>query len=147
MIEIIEGLPDNIVGLVVKGRVTKKDRSDILLPAIDKARDWHHRLRLYYEIRTRYPGAGWEEVGLGLDQPVVWERVAIVADTAWVRHAVTALRLVIPGEVRVFVTSQIPEALAWITGAALRRRRPAAVAGRAAARPFRPAPQYLHEAS
>jgi len=146
MIEIIEGLPDNIVGLVVKGRVTKKDRSDILLPAIDKARDWHHRLRLYYEIRTRYPGAGWEEVGLGLDQPVAWERVAIVADTAWVRHAVTALRLVIPGEVRVFVTSQIPEALAWITGEASRRRRPAAVAGRAAARPFRPAPQYLHEA-
>ena len=150
MIEIVEGLPDNVVGIVAKGRVTRKDCSDVLLPAVEKARDWHHRLRLYYEIRTRYPGAAWEEIGLGTGQAVPWERVAIVSDTAWIRHAVTALRLVLPGEIRVFVTSQIPEALAWITGAGFaRRRRPTAAAGAiatAGARSFQPAPQYLHEA-
>jgi len=62
MIEIIKGLPDNIVGIVVKGRVTKKDCSDVLLPALEKSLVWHHKLRLYYEIRSRYPGAAWEDL-------------------------------------------------------------------------------------
>ena len=149
MIEIIEGLPDNVVGLVAKGRVTKKDCAEVLVPAIDKALEWHHRLRLYYEIRTRFPGAGWEELSLGIGQMPLWERVAIVSDVAWIRHTVTALRLLIPSEVRLFATNQIPESLAWITDAAApaKKRRlamAAAVGPRSAEiRPFRPAPQYL----
>jgi hypothetical protein len=145
VIELIEGLPDNVVGIVAKGRVTKKDRTEVLIPAIEKALEWHHRLRLYYEIRTRYPGAAWEEVGLGVGDRVVWERVAIVSDVAWIRHTVTALRLLIPSEVRVFVASQIPEGLAWITDTELRRHRPAAT--KRDSRSFRPRPQYLHPIS
>jgi hypothetical protein len=149
VIEIIEGLPDNVVGLVAKGRVTKKDCADVLLPAIDKALEWHHRLRLYYEIRTRFPGAAWEEISLGVGHALLWERAAIVSDVAWIRHTVTALRLLIPSEVRLFATNQIPEGLAWITDApALRRRRfvrPAAKLEGAPGpdRSFRPPPQYL----
>jgi hypothetical protein len=142
VIEIVEGLPDNVVGVIAKGRVTNRDLSEVLAPAIEKALDWHHRLRLYYEIRTRYPGAGWDEAGLGLVRSVPWERVAIVCDAAWIRHSVTALRLLISSDVRVFVTSQIPESLAWITGSAPGRRRPASIAARTV-RSFQPPPQYL----
>lgn len=147
MIEIIEGLPDNVVGIVAKGRVTKKDVADTLLPAIDKALEWHHRLRLYYEIRTRFPGAAWEEISLGLGHSPLWERVAIVSDVAWIRHTVTALRLLIPSEVRVYATNQIPEGIAWVTDAPARKRRlvpmPAASLRGAETRSFRPLPQYL----
>jgi hypothetical protein len=148
VIEIIEGLPDNVVGIVAKGRVTKKDCSDVLIPAVEKALEWHHRLRLYYEIRTRYPGAAWEEVNLGIGQSMPWERVAIVSDVAWIRHTVTALRLLIPSDIRVFATNQIPESLTWITDrpAANKRRAapmPAANLRGAEVRSFRPAPQYL----
>jgi len=126
MIEIIEGLPDNIMGIIVKGRVTKKDCSDVLLPALEKSLVWHHKLRLYYEIRSRYPGAAWEEINLGI------------------RHTVQALRLLIPSEIRVFASSQIPEGLAWVTGAPVRKRRlvPARVTS-SQSRSFRPPPQYL----
>src|SRR6516162_2236614 len=79
MIKIIEGFPDNIVGIVVKGRVTKKDCSDVLLPALEKSLVWHHKLRLYYEIRSRYPGAAWEEINLGIEPSPFWERVAVVS--------------------------------------------------------------------
>ena len=123
MIEIMEGLPDNVLGIVVKGRVTKKDCSEILQPALREALYWHHKLRLYYEIRSRFPGAAWEEISLGVAHAPLWERVAIVSDVAWVRHTVTALRLLIPSEIRVFATNQMPEGLAWITGADERRRR------------------------
>ena len=118
MIEIIKGLPDNIVGIVVKGRLTGQDCSSLLIPAIDRALNWHHKLRLYYEIRSRYPGAVWDDISLGAGREVgrdlTWERIAIVSDIAWVRHMVQALRLVIPGEVRLFATEEVPEGLAWI---------------------------------
>jgi stage II sporulation SpoAA-like protein len=154
MIELIEGLPENVVGLVAKGRLTKKDCAEILLPKLRQALDWHYKLRLYYEIRSRFPGAAWEAIDLGLDH-MPWERIAIVTDVAALRHAVQALRLVIPGAVEVFETSRMAQGLAWITapgvppvpeaGTPGRRRRfdlalPGARADRLA---FRPAPQYL----
>ena len=152
MIEILDGLPDNVVGIVAKGRVTKTDCVEVLLPAIDRAREWHHRLRLYYELRSRYPGAAWEEITLAAEGGGPhWERVAIVTDAAWVRHTIQAVRLLIPSEIRVFATSQTPEGLAWITGApALRKQPRAPLAGtahpRGAGRVFVPPVQYLHHA-
>lgn len=150
MIEIISGLPDNVVGIVVKGRLTKKDFSEVLVPKLDKALEWHHKLRLYYEIRSRFPGAAWEEIGLGLERMPQWERVAIVTDVAWIRHTVQALRLVVPGEIRVFETAQTPEALAWISGTPMRKRElaPLRAAGAFAGegRAFRPPVQYLRQA-
>ena len=149
MIEIIEGLPDNVLGVVVKGRVTRLDCSDILQPAVEKALRWHHRPRLYYEIRSRYPGAAWEEVTLGAERALVWERIGLVTDVAWIRHTIRAVRLLIPSEIRVFATSQIPEGLVWVVGAPVRRGRMPPLPGLGASRDgraFRPPLQYLHEA-
>jgi hypothetical protein len=150
MIEIIEGLPDNVVGIIVRGRMTGRDCADVLMPAIEKSLKWHHKLRLYYEIRSRFPGAAWEEISLGINNAPAWERVAIVADVAWLRHTVTALRLVIPAEIQVFAASQAPEALAWITRATVRKRRlgtfVAATAKSGESRAFRPPAQYLRDA-
>jgi SpoIIAA-like len=157
MIEIIEGLPDNVVGIIVKGRLTKTDCSEILVPKLKKALDWHYKLRLYYEIRSRFPGAAWESIDLGLDH-VAWERIAIVTDVAWVRHTVQALRLLLPGDVQVFETSRMAQGLAWITARDSREPRAADAPGRrrrldlalptaaedAESLSFRPAPQYLN---
>jgi SpoIIAA-like len=158
MLEIIEGLPDNVVGLVVKGRLTRNDCSEILLPKLRKSLDWHYKLRLYYEIRSRFPGAAWEAIDLGLDH-LPWERVAIITDVASVRHSVQALRLLLPPDIRVFETSQMAQALAWITsrdarpphepGMPGRRRRLdlalPAPEERGRSLTFRPAPQYLSD--
>jgi hypothetical protein len=147
MIEIIEGLPDNIVGVVVKGRMTKADCSEVLVPAIETALEWHHRLRLYYEIRSRYPGAAWEDITLGIEHGPLWERIAVVTDVALVRHALQAVRLLVPCEMRVFTSTQIPEGLAWIAGApAQTRSAHGAAAGwrPGGSRVLQPAGQYLH---
>jgi hypothetical protein len=149
LIEIIEGLPENVLGIVVRGRVTKYDCSEVLIPALEKAREWHHKLRLYYEIRSRYPGAAWEEISLGIGHGPLWERVAVVSDVAWVKYTIQALRLLIPGEIRVFTTSQTPEGLAWIADAKVHRRRsvPMPVVTSPNGSPaFTPALQFLHHA-
>jgi hypothetical protein len=115
MIEIIEGLPRNVVGIAVKGRVTMQDCRDVLIPVMEKRLKRHEKIRLYYELGSRFPGAGWDDLDLGIESASRCERVAIVTDIGWVRLTAKALRFLIPGEIRVFATVQAPEGRAWIT--------------------------------
>ena len=114
MIEIIKGLPDNIIGIVAKGRVTNEDCNDVLRPAMETSLKRHDRVRLYYEIGSRFPGAGWDDLEIGLDRLPQWEKIAVVTDTGWVRQTVNALRFLLPTEVRVFTSFEAEEGRAWI---------------------------------
>jgi SpoIIAA-like len=114
MIEIIEGLPGNVVGIAVSGRATIQDCRDVLLPAMTKCLKRHDKIRLYYELNSRFPGAAWDDLDLGLEHASRCERVAIVTDVGWVRLTVKALRFLIPSEIRVFATIQTDEGRAWI---------------------------------
>jgi stage II sporulation SpoAA-like protein len=114
MLELIDGLPKNIVGIAVSGRLKMQDCEDVLVPAIQKSLKRHGKIRLYYELNSRFPGAAWDELELGLEDLSRCERVAIVTDIGWVRLTVKALRFLIPSEIRVFPTVQAEEGRAWI---------------------------------
>src|SRR5215467_12497624 len=114
MLELIGGLPGNVVGIAVSGRLTRQDCEDLLVPAMQKSLNRHEKIRLYYELNSRFPGAAWDELDLGLEHATRCERVAIVTDIGWVRLTVKALRFLIPGEIRVFATIQAQEGRAWI---------------------------------
>jgi len=117
MIEIIKGLPDNVVGFVATGRVTSTDCDEVLVPAVRKTKKRHDKLRLYYELECRFPGAAWEDLDMEPLRLQQWERVAVVTDVSWVRHTVKALRFLIPADVRVFPTLQADEGRDWVTAA------------------------------
>ena len=149
MIELIEGLPRNVVGISVRGRVTRQECHDILTPAVEQSLKWRDKMRLYYEINSRFPGAAWDDLDLGIDHATRCERIAIVTDIAWVRLTVKAIRFLIPGEIRVFASIEAPEGRAWIaarTGSPANADRATPVRGRPIAprrprraRPSRPA--------
>jgi len=122
MLELIGGLPGNVVGIAVSGRLTKQDCEDLLVPAMQKSLNRHEKIRLYYELNSRFPGAAWDELDLGLEHATRCERVAIVTDIGWVRLTVKALRFLIPSEIRVFATIEADEGRAWI-----KARRPARI--------------------
>jgi len=90
------GLPDNVVGIVARGRVTNDDCNNILKPLVESSLKRHDKVRLYYQIGCRYPGAAWEDLRLGMECVPQWERVAVVTDVGWVRHTINALRFLIP---------------------------------------------------
>jgi hypothetical protein len=115
MLELIEGLPKNVVGIAASGKVTMQDCRDVLVPAIQKSRKWHDKIRLYYEINSRFPGSAWEDLDLGLEHASCCERVAIVTDIGWVRLTVKAVRFLIPAKIRVFSSGEAEEGRAWIT--------------------------------
>jgi SpoIIAA-like len=65
MIEVLEGLPDNVVGIVAKGRLTSDDCNKVLKPLMESSQR-HEKVRLYYEIDCRFPGAAWTNLRLGI---------------------------------------------------------------------------------
>lgn len=121
MIEIIEGLPDNVVGLLAKGVVTRKDYLEVVIPAVEKSLKRNTRLRLYYDLGSQFTGidfgAEWEDFKIGIEHLSRWERAAVVTDVAWIRHAVGAFSFLMPGNLRVFTTAQTSEARKWIVAA------------------------------
>ena len=117
MIELIKELPDNVIGIVARGRVTNQECDDILRPAMEKSLRRHNKIRLYYQVGSRFPGAGWDDLEIAIDHLPQWERIAIVTDTGWVRHTVHALRFLIASEVRVFTALEAAEGRAWIAAA------------------------------
>ena len=56
-------------------------------------------------------GALWEDMkaagSVGLRHCSSWERLAVVTDKDWIRHAIAAFSWVIPGEIRVFEPGEL----------------------------------------
>ena len=114
MISLIEGLPDDVVGIVATGKVTKTDCDRVFIPAVQQTLSRHDKVRLYYELSSRFPGAAWDDLQVGIEAWPQWERIAVVTDVGWVRHTVNALRFLIPGDIRVFATIRAQEGRDWI---------------------------------
>jgi uncharacterized protein YlzI (FlbEa/FlbD family) len=117
MIENIETFPDNVIALLAKGQVTKKDYQEVVIPRVESALKKHAKIRLYYEMGSQFtgidPGAMWEDLKVGVEHLTRWERMALVTDVDWIRHMVNAFRFIMPGQLRVFATAQAAEARAW----------------------------------
>jgi len=114
MISLIEGLPDDVVGIIATGKVTRNDCDRVLVPAVQKTLSRHDKIRLYYELSSRFPGAAWEDLQVAIEPLPQWARIAVVTDVGWIRHTVNALRFLIPGDIRVFATVRAQEGRDWI---------------------------------
>lgn len=113
MLRVIDGLPENIVGIVAKGRVTAEECDRVLAPVMQSSLR-RKKPRLYYEIGSRLPDARWDDLRIGVNRIPDWERVAVVTDVGRIRHSVKALGFLIGGEIRVFTTAEAGDGLAWI---------------------------------
>ena len=118
MIELIEGLPDGVVGFEAVGEVTAEDYELVVFPAIDRALEGHDRIRLVHILGERLgghtAGAVWDDTKLGLKHVRSFERVAVVTDLGTVRDLAKGAGWSIPGELKVFSNAERAEALAWI---------------------------------
>ena len=121
MIETIEGFPDNVVAVTAKGKVTKNDYEQVLIPAVESTLKRHHKIRLYYELGSQFSGidagAAWDDFKVAVEHLTRWERAAVVTDVDWLIHMVNAFRFLIPGQIRVFPAAQAAEAKAWVNAA------------------------------
>lgn len=118
MMELIGGLPDNVVGVRATGEVEDDDYDDVLVPAIEAARARHDKIRLLYVLGPEFTGyeadAMWEDTKLGARTFTAYDRLAVVTDKTWVQRTVKAFGWMIPGEVKVFHMDGLDDATTWI---------------------------------
>lgn len=118
MIELLPNFPDHVVAIVCRGRITKADYDSVLVPAVEAALEKHEKIRIYYEIAPDFsgfdPGAMFEDFKVGMGHLTRWERIALVTDVEWIKHATQLFSFMMPGETKLFPMSQASEARAWI---------------------------------
>src|SRR5689334_2408172 len=121
MLTPIPDLPETVVGVEATGEVTADDYQRVLVPAVEAAIDAAAggKIRILYAFGTDFPdysaGAARQDTKLGLGHLRSWERIAIVGDADWLRHAVHGLGWMMPGEIRMFAAGELDAARAWLT--------------------------------
>lgn len=118
MMTVMHDFPDNVLAISASGDVTSDDYRDVLVPVLEQRLGKHRRLRLLYVIGADFqgftPGAAWEDAKVGMHHFAHFERVAVVSDVDWVRHAVRGFGFALPGEVRVYDLDGQDDAEAWL---------------------------------
>jgi len=119
MIEIISGMPDDLVVAVGHGKVTGDDYKTVLMPAIEGKLDSYERIRLLLRLTRDFNGfsaeAMWDDAKLGLGHGAEFEAVAIVSDVHWINKAVEFFRFFMRFPVKAFRNEDLDEAMEWVT--------------------------------
>ena len=117
MIELIEGLPDGVVGLEAVGKVDSRDYKAIAAPEVDRALLRHPKIRLIHVLDDRFTGytagGAWQDALLGLAHPTSFERIAVVTDSQSIDRLVKLAGWSISGELRLFPNREREQAEAW----------------------------------
>ena len=94
MIELIEGLPDAVVGLEAIGEVGSADYEVVAAPAVKHALERHPKIRLIHVLDDRFTGytagGALQDAMLGLAHPRSFDRIAVVTDSESIRRLVNS---------------------------------------------------------
>jgi hypothetical protein len=119
MLERIDSLPPGLWGLRAKGKVSKDDYEQFVLPELEEAHRQGRRIRFVYQLGPEFggftPGAAWEDFRVGRQYLRLFERCAVVTDVDWVRTATRAVAALMPCPVKVFRNDSFQEAIDWLT--------------------------------
>ncbi len=70
MIEIMQGLPENVVAVIANGKITSEDYDNVLIPAIESKIQKHGKIRMLYQLGSNFTGftyeAMWEDAKVGI---------------------------------------------------------------------------------
>ncbi len=116
MFTIVNGLPADILGIIISGKTTETDY-DQLNPLMEKHKMEHGEIKLFAEIdELNYTvKATWEDLKTDLHYWKDIKAVAIVTDKEWLEKSMEAFGAIIPGmKVKGFELSERQEAINWL---------------------------------
>lgn len=118
MLEMLPGLPDQVLGIKAIGEVDDDDYEKVLVPAIEDRLTRHEKIRMLYVLGPEFEGyeddAAWEDAKLAMKTFTSYERIAVVTDSTSVRRSIKAFGWLMPGEVKLFPVGGLVEARTWI---------------------------------
>ena len=116
--ELMKGLPDNILGIIGSGTITGEDYDTVIIPATKDKLQRHKKIRMLYQLNkdfVHYALDAYLE-----DAKVSWhalsfEKVAVVSDVHWINDSVNLYKFIIPVQVKVFSNSELDKAKLWVS--------------------------------
>lgn len=119
MMEIIQDLPEDTVGLAGKGKITHEDYQQVVIPAIEAKLKEHEKINLLF-FMPDFDGmemlAMWDDAQFGLKHWHDFSKLALVSDEAWIKNMTAFFAGMMPAEVRVFDTDEMESARNWLAG-------------------------------
>ena len=118
MLKKMYDMPPGTLGFEAVGEVDDDDVEDVLAPALRQWTAERGKIRLLYLLGSRleeFEGdAVSENAKFVARHPTAFERVAVVSDEEWLRPAIKALSLLLPGEAKAFPIRELTAAKSWL---------------------------------
>ena len=115
--ELMQGLPDNVLGIVGSGTIRGEDYDTVLIPAMKDKLQRNKKIRMLYQLNkdfVHYALDAYVE-----DAKVSWhtlsfEKVAVVSNVHWINDSVNVFKFIVPVPVKVFSSSELDKAKVWV---------------------------------
>jgi hypothetical protein len=124
VVERIADMPEGTLGFRLSGKLTRDEYFQLLDPVnelLERGEKVSFLVATDPDFHGLEAGALWEDVkaagSVGLKHRSAWERMAVVTDKDWMRHAISAFGWLSPGELRIFEPDELEAAKAWTGGA------------------------------
>lgn len=118
MLQLLNDLPEHVVGVKATGNVTQADVETVLIPAIDKlvakTDKINYLLLLETDLSNWDFGAWMSDAKLGIQNFTKWTKIAVVSDKEGVNKFTDMFSAMIPGEAKGFRISELEKAKAWV---------------------------------
>jgi hypothetical protein len=121
MLKRIEDMPAGTVGFEAHGEVEDDDWEEVVEPALREELARGGKLRVLYLLGVNAGEVEGDaiEAGAGFRarHATSFDRVAVVSDEDWLRPALKALSLLLPGRTKAFRVADLTGAKAWLSEA------------------------------
>lgn len=118
MIEQILGLPDNVIGVHAKGKITGEDYEKVMIPLVEKRIKDQGKIAFLYVIESKmsdFTGqAMWDDAKCGMKHIFQFTKIGVVSDDPIMQKTTRIMGHLMPAEVKVFSMDKIDDAKEWI---------------------------------
>jgi hypothetical protein len=118
MLNLIDDLPENVLGVVADGQVTGDEYENILMPAMEGKFLHISQLNVLFQLKPGFAmftlPAVIDDAKIGLEHIRQWGKVAVVSDHHLINGYTRLISHLIPTEVKVFSNAELAEAKAWV---------------------------------
>lgn len=118
MIQILNDLPEHVIGFRASGKVTKEDYDKILMPAVYEQSKKFNKINFLLWLDTdisNYTFGAWVDDALvGLKHFTHWHKVAIVSHYRVIKRITNIFGHLVPGTYKGFQIVELDEAKKWV---------------------------------
>lgn len=119
MIEIIEGLPENVAGFKATGNITEVDYDNVINPRVARVYKNFGKINYLFVLETplkNFSAGAWiKDLILGFVYFTEWRKIAIVSNLKGVKSFTNFFGKFVPGKAKGFLNDDVEAAKQWIS--------------------------------